>query len=111
MAKILLPDLVGATINVLPFSYCAAFGYDAVWVTNTGNVKNIPDTGMVEGKNQGSVQRIDPNTNKWKQSWAGSYANGVQEFTNGEYRDSAMHFDFETKNAQGNKTARNIGHP
>ncbi|QEC66124.1 tetratricopeptide repeat protein [Panacibacter ginsenosidivorans] len=51
-----------------------------------------------------SINFIDPNTNKWKQSWAGSYANGVQEFINGEYRDSAMHFDFERKNAQGNKT-------
>jgi len=50
-----------------------------------------------------SINFIDPNTNKWKQSWAGSYANAVQEFVNGEYKDSAMHFDFETKNAQGNK--------
>ena len=50
-----------------------------------------------------SINFIDPNTNKWKQSWAGSYANGVQEFTDGEYRDSAMHFSFETKDAQGNK--------
>ena len=57
-------NAVQATINVLPFSYCAAFGYDAVWITNTGNVKNIPGTGMVEGKNKGSVQRIDPITNK-----------------------------------------------
>lgn len=50
-----------------------------------------------------SINFIDPNTNKWKQSWSGSYANGNQEFTNGEYRDSAMHFDFETKDAKGNK--------
>lgn len=50
-----------------------------------------------------SINFIDPATNKWKQSWAGSYANGVQEFVNGEYKDSAMHFDFERKNAQGNK--------
>ena len=50
-----------------------------------------------------SINFIDPNTNKWKQSWAGSYANGVQEFVNGEYKDSAMHFDFESRNAQGNK--------
>ena len=50
-----------------------------------------------------SINFIDPNTNKWKQSWSGSYPNGNQEFTNGEYRDSAMHFDFETKDAQGNK--------
>ena len=54
-----------------------------------------------------SINFIDPVSNKWKQSWSGSYANGSQEFTNGEYRDSAMHFDFETKDAQGNKI---IGH-
>jgi len=52
-----------------------------------------------------SINFIDPNTNKWKQSWSGSYANGNQEFINGEYRDSAMHFDFETKDSQGNKVA------
>lgn len=50
-----------------------------------------------------SINFIDPNTNKWKQSWAGSYANGNQEFVNGEYKDSAMRFEFETKDAQGNK--------
>ena len=50
-----------------------------------------------------SINFIDPNTNKWKQSWAGSYANGNQEFINGEYKDSAMHFEFETKDAQGKK--------
>ncbi|MBK5273240.1 MAG: hypothetical protein JJE22_19735 [Bacteroidia bacterium] len=42
-------------------------------------------------------------------SWSGgyrrifSYANGVQEFVNGEYKDSAIHFEFERTNAQGNK--------
>lgn len=58
-----------------------------------------------EGANSSgkSINFIDPNTNKWKQSWAGSYANGNQEFVNGEYKDSAMRFDFETKDAQGNK--------
>ncbi|HSZ85475.1 MAG TPA: hypothetical protein VK787_05560, partial [Puia sp.] len=51
-----------------------------------------------------SINFIDPVTNKWKQSWAGSYASGIQEFVNGVYKDSAMHFDFEFANAQGNKT-------
>src|SRR6476659_1092838 len=50
-----------------------------------------------------SINFIDPNTNKWKQSWAGSYANGVQEFVNGEYKDSAMRFEYQTKNPQGEK--------
>jgi len=57
-------NIVEAKIKVLPFSYCVAFGYDAVWITNTGKVKNIFSTGMVEGKNQGSVQRINPETNE-----------------------------------------------
>jgi tetratricopeptide (TPR) repeat protein len=50
-----------------------------------------------------SINFIDPNTNKWKQSWVGSYANGVQEFVNGEYKDSSMRFDFETKDPIGRK--------
>jgi Tetratricopeptide repeat len=50
-----------------------------------------------------SINFIDPTTNKWKQSWAGSYAGGVQEFINGEYKDSAMRFEFETKDAAGLK--------
>src|SRR5947209_9963423 len=50
-----------------------------------------------------SINFIDPNTNKWKQSWSGSYANGNQEFVNGEYKDSAMRFEFATKDAQGKK--------
>ncbi|MVM34136.1 YncE family protein [Spirosoma sp. HMF4905] len=49
-----------ATIRVLPFSYCVAFGYGAVWITNTGQGKNRPGAGT----NAGSVQRIDPQTNK-----------------------------------------------
>ena len=50
-----------------------------------------------------SINFIDPNSNKWKQSWAGSYMKGIQEFVNGEYKDSAMHFEYETKDAQGKK--------
>ena len=50
-----------------------------------------------------SINFIDLVTNKWKQSWAGSYANGNHEFVNGEYKDSSMHFEYETKDAKGNK--------
>lgn len=42
-------------ICVAPYSYAAAFGFDAVWITNTG-----PDG----ERGQGSVQRINPATNK-----------------------------------------------
>ncbi len=43
---------VVAEIPVKANSFCADFGFDAVWITNTG-----------EGKDIGSVQRIDPQTN------------------------------------------------
>jgi len=46
---------VVAKIDVAPFSFAAAYGFGAVWITNTG-----PGSGGL----QGSVQRIDPKTNK-----------------------------------------------
>ena len=48
-----------------------------------------------------SINYIDPVTNKWKQAWAGS--GGIQEFVNGEYKDGAMRFEFETANPGGPK--------
>lgn len=50
-----------------------------------------------------SINFIDPVTNKWKQSWAGSYSGGIQEFVNGEYKNGAMHFTFETTDTKNNK--------
>ncbi|CAN5408274.1 hypothetical protein BH09BAC6_BH09BAC6_21460 [soil metagenome] len=58
------------------------------------------NNGFNNGK---SINFIDPVTNKWKQSWAGAYANGIQEFVNGEYKDGAMRFTFETVDAGNNK--------
>ncbi|MBC7895196.1 MAG: YncE family protein [Cytophagaceae bacterium] len=46
---------VVAEIVVAPFSFAAVYGFDAVWVTNTGE-RGAPGTG--------SVQRIDPRTNR-----------------------------------------------
>jgi len=42
-------------IRVKPDSYAAAFGFDAVWITNTGKE---------DARVAGSVQRIDPRTNR-----------------------------------------------
>jgi len=50
-----------------------------------------------------SINYVDPVSKKWKQNWAGSYPNGIQEFANGEYRDGAMRFTYETVNAQNQK--------
>ncbi|HOX83357.1 MAG TPA: hypothetical protein PLS08_10015, partial [Chryseolinea sp.] len=58
---------------------------------------NVPFTGK-------SMNFVDPATNKWKQVWIGSGGINVSEFLNGEYRDNAMRFEFESTNAQGVKT-------
>jgi YVTN family beta-propeller protein len=46
---------VTARIIVAPDSYAAAFGFDSIWVTNTG----APDAA-----GSGTLQRIDPRTNR-----------------------------------------------
>jgi virginiamycin B lyase len=48
-------NTVIARVVVRPNSYAAAFGYDAVWITNTG---------FAGEHAAGSVQRIDPQTNE-----------------------------------------------
>lgn len=58
------------------------------------------NNGFNNGK---SINFIDPVTNKWKQSWAGAYVNGIQEFVNGEYKDGAMRFTFEMPGPQNQK--------
>lgn len=54
---------IEARIRVKAHSYCAAFGFNAVWVTNSG-VVHISDKGEVTTHEEGSVQRIDPALNK-----------------------------------------------
>jgi len=48
-------NTVIATIEVAPNSYAAAFGFDAVWVTNTG---------ARGATGPGALQRVDPATNR-----------------------------------------------
>jgi hypothetical protein len=58
--------------------------------------------GPFEGK---SMNFVDPVSGKWKQIWVGSGSvPNATEFLNGEYRDGAMRFDYETTNPQGGKT-------
>jgi DNA-binding beta-propeller fold protein YncE len=61
-----LKNNIQKRIKVKPLSYCVAFGYDAVWVTNTGHVKYKWKTGEAIATKRGSIQRIDPMTNKVK---------------------------------------------
>ena len=62
-----------------------------------GLLENWTNLGNRTGK---SINFIDAN-NKWKQSWVGG---GNQEFVNGEYKEGAMRFTFETTTAQGAKS-------
>ncbi|HXB90949.1 MAG TPA: hypothetical protein VNU72_01610 [Puia sp.] len=48
-----------------------------------------------------SMNFIDAATGKWQQVWVGSEGGGQHVFVNGEYRDSAMRFDFEQKGPDG----------
>jgi hypothetical protein len=50
-----------------------------------------------------SMNFVDAKSGKWEQVWVGSSGGGANIFVNGEYRDSAMHFDFEQTDAKGNK--------
>ena len=56
-----------------------------------------------KSSNGKSINFIDPVSRTWKETWVGSYQSGIQEFVNGEYKDGAMRFVFENKNAQGDK--------
>jgi hypothetical protein len=50
-----------------------------------------------------SMNFVDPVTQKWKQIWVGSGGVNASEFLNGEFKDGAMRFEFETSDAKGNK--------
>jgi hypothetical protein len=63
-------------------------------------LENWSSTGVAfNGK---SLNFVDPATSKWKQRWIGSDG-AVREFVNGEYRDGAMRYTFETTDAQSRK--------
>ena len=51
-----------------------------------------------------SMNFVDPVSGKWKQVWVGSgQSPNATEFLNGEYRDGAMRFEYETTTPQGTK--------
>lgn len=55
-----------------------------------------------------SMNYVNPETGKWEQLWIGSNGRGnnVTRFYNGEYKDSAMRFEFEMKTPQGKQAGR-----
>jgi hypothetical protein len=87
---------VTGTSNLAGYSRIEKASGGCMILENWTSLGNIP----FEGK---SMNFVDPSTNKWKQVWIGSNGLNVSEFLNGEYRDGAMRFEFETTNAQNQK--------
>jgi tetratricopeptide (TPR) repeat protein len=78
-------------------------GYSVIQIASGGCMilENWTATGSPH--NGKSINFVDSKTGKWEQVWVGSGGGGANFFTNGEYRDSAMQFDFEQTDAKGNK--------
>jgi len=62
-------------------------------------LENWTSTQASTGK---SINYYNTATGKWEQDWIGS-AGGPQRYLDGEYKEGAMQFTYETTNAQGKK--------
>jgi tetratricopeptide (TPR) repeat protein len=69
-----------------------------------GLLENWTSTQAQTGK---SINYYNPSTGKWEQDWIGS-GGGPQRYLNGEYKDNAMHFTYESTNAKGQKVTGNF---
>lgn len=87
--------------NVYPTGTNTLAGHSLVQMVS-GGCALLENWEATNGSSTGkSLNFIDGATGKWKQTWIGNYANGIQEFVNGQYADSAMRFTFTTTDAQG----------
>lgn len=75
-------------------------GHSLIQIASGGCMilENWTSKGPGSGK---SMNFVDPFSGKWKQVWVGSSGLNVSEFLNGEYKENAMRFEFETKDRQG----------
>lgn len=74
---------------------------DCMILENWTAIGQVPHNGK-------SMNYVNPETGKWEQLWIGSNGGGnhVTRFYNGEYRDSVMRFDFESRTPQGKQLGR-----
>ncbi|QEC77530.1 tetratricopeptide repeat protein [Mucilaginibacter ginsenosidivorax] len=87
--------------NVYPTGTNTLAGHSLVQMVS-GGCALLENWEATNGSSSGkSLNFIDGANGKWKQTWVGNYANGIQEFVNGQYADSAMRFTFTTADAQG----------
>ncbi|SEP36397.1 tetratricopeptide repeat protein [Mucilaginibacter sp. OK283] len=87
--------------NVYPTGTNTLAGHSLVQMVS-GGCALLENWEATNGSSSGkSLNFIDEANGKWKQTWVGNYANGIQEFVNGQYADGAMRFTFTTTDAQG----------
>lgn len=87
--------------NVYPTGTNTLAGHSLVQIVS-GGCALLENWDATNGSSTGkSLNFVDGTTGKWKQTWVGNYANGIQEFVNGQYADGAMRFTFTTTDALG----------
>jgi tetratricopeptide (TPR) repeat protein len=93
--------------DVYPNGASVIVGHSKVEVASGGCMILENWTALGSAPNTGkSMNYVNAATGKWEQFWLGSGGLTVtnpQKFVNGEYRDAAMRFDFETLTPQNQK--------
>jgi tetratricopeptide (TPR) repeat protein len=89
--------------NAYPTGSNVLAGHSVIQIVSGGCMILENWTSAVAPFNGKSMNFIDESTGKWEQVWVGSNGGGANFFVNGEYRDSAMRFDFEQTDPKGNK--------
>jgi hypothetical protein len=84
--------------NIVGYSSVQSISGGCALLENWTSTKDSP------GK---SINYYNLSTQKWEQDWMGS-SGGPQRYLNGEYRDGAMHFTYESTDAKGKKITGNF---
>ena len=92
--------------NVYPTGGKTLVGYSSVQ-SISGDCAILENWTSSKGQTGKSINYYDPSTSKWEQDWVGS-GGGVQHYLNGEYKDGAMNFTYETVDAKGQKVTGNF---
>ena len=73
----------------------------------SGDCAMLENWTSTQASNGKSINYYNTQTGKWEQDWIGS-AGGAQRYLNGEYKDGAMRFTYETVGAKGAKQIGNF---
>lgn len=73
----------------------------------SGDCAMLENWKSTQASNGKSINYYNTQTGKWEQDWIGS-AGGPQRYLNGEYKDGAMRFIYETTGPKGKKVTGNF---